>query len=238
MAEADWTLLTGSLSTGTIIQGVTAGIEPPNGGGTFVYGMNTVGLPNPPGAAAFFTNQANFAPMSKGLQITGCMQRGPGGGPTGFSPFLFAALVGTSVADACYMLGLSDEDPHRIKLVKGLLQNGIPSTALPTPPATNGMLAVGAITYPVGTWLHLRLDVIANLNGDVVLNVFANDLTANPCTAPVWAPVSGIEQVIDDALGVNTGSAPLVGGYAGFGAAFANVTRRAWFDQITIARQL
>ena len=38
------------------------------------------------------------------------MQRGPGGGPTGFSPFLFLCCQGNSVNDSAYLLGLSDDD--------------------------------------------------------------------------------------------------------------------------------
>jgi hypothetical protein len=41
------------------------------------------------GGVALFANLASFAPMAKGGSIRGALQRGPGGGPTVFSPFLF-----------------------------------------------------------------------------------------------------------------------------------------------------
>lgn len=235
MASADWTLLPDSLSIGTVDRGATAGIARPNGGGNFVFGFASTATN--PGGVALFTNQANFAPCTKGASITGCLQRGIGGGLTGFSPFLYLCLGGLSMGDTAYMLGLSDEDPHRIKLVKGPLNVGIPAQAVTSPPA-QGVLAASSETYSVATWLQVRLDAIVNGNGDVVLNCYENDLTANPCTSPVWTAIDGIPQIIDDLLGVNTGSAPLTSGYAGFGFATANVTRRSFFDQITITRQL
>ncbi|MCG8418793.1 MAG: DNA adenine methylase, partial [Proteobacteria bacterium] len=47
-------------------------------------------------AVALFANQPDFAPMAKGGSIRGCIQRGPGGGPTGFAPFFFLCSQGTS----------------------------------------------------------------------------------------------------------------------------------------------
>jgi hypothetical protein len=89
-----------------------------------------------------------------------------------------------------------------------------------------------------GTWLHLRLDAIANDTGDVVLNVYRNDLLLHPLTgAPAWQPMSGMDSFIDDALGIRTGSRPLSAGRAGFGFASKDVTRRAFFDQLEVLRQ-
>lgn len=234
MAQDDWTISADSLGTGAIDRGVTAGIAPPNGGGSFIYGMNS--LVTTPGGVLLQTAQADFVPCAKGAQITGCVQRGAGGGATGFAPFLAVGGQGVNLADTAYMIGLSDEDPHRIKLVKGVMASGIPAAAVSSPP-TDGVLAASANTFTVGTWLHLRLDMIVNGNGDVVLNCYQNDLTVNPCNAPVWNAIPGIAQFIDDALGINSGSAPYTSGYAGFGGISSNMTRRMFFDQITIARQ-
>lgn len=234
MSSTDWTFISDALASGSVDRAPTAGIARPNGGGQFVYGMNS--LNTNPGVVALFTNQVGFAPMAKGCSVRGCVQRGPSGGPTGWAPFLFCCLQGTTSAAVAYMLGLSDNDPHRILLRKGAISGGLPDLAVASPP-NSGVLAKSVATFSLGTWLHLRLDAILNGNGDVVLNVFQNDLTANPCTAPVWAAVPGLSQFIDDAIGVNTGSVPLVGGYAGFGGQFANVTRRAFFDQIEVQAQ-
>jgi hypothetical protein len=135
---------------------------------------------------ALFANLASFAPMAKGGSIRGVVQRGPGGGPTGFSPFLFLCCQGNSVNDSAYLLGLSDDDPHRIVLRKGAVTAGLPDADGP------GVLLKSAASFAQATWLHLRLDVIVNTNGDVVLKVFQNDLAAHALgTPPDWQPVSG-----------------------------------------------
>lgn len=235
MAESDWSALTGGISSGSLLQGVTAGLTPPNGGGTFVYGFAS--LDTTVGAAGLFVTGSGFAPNADGGgSVTAAMKRAVGGGATGFSPFLFVCAGSNAVAATAYMLGLSDASPSRIALVKGVLASGVPGSPVSQPP-TNGVLALSTATVAIDEWVHLRLDVVVNANGDVVLNVFENDLTANPVTAPVWAAIPGMAQFIDDALDVNTGTAPLLSGYLGFGFETANVTRRGYFDQLTITRQ-
>src|SRR4051812_41874159 len=103
MASTDWTLINDALSAGSVARGVTAGAPRPNGGGSFVYGMAT--LDTSPGVVALFTNQANFAPMAKGVSVRGCLKRGISGGPLNFAPFLFGGLQGPTSADAAYLLG-------------------------------------------------------------------------------------------------------------------------------------
>ena len=44
-------------------------------------------------------------------------------------------------------------------------------------------------------------------------------------------------ELIDDHLGINTGSQPLTSGRGGFGFACQDVTRRAFFDHIELWRQ-
>jgi hypothetical protein len=85
-------------------------------------------------------------------------------------------------------------------------------------------------TFPIASWLHLRLDQRVNANGDVVLTVSRNDLNANPVTAPVWVAVPGLEQFIDDAIGANSGSVPFTNGRMGRGCKFSDVYRRCYFD--------
>lgn len=234
MASADWTLISDALSTGSVDRGVTAGVPKPLGGGVFAYGMAS--QVTTPGVVALFANQVGFTPFAKGVSVRGCVQRYLSGGPTGFAPFLFGLLTGQTSGDTAYMLGLSDNDPHRIILRKGTLAGGLPDAAVTSPP-TSGVLAKSNTAYAVGTWLHLRLDALVNGDGDTVLNCYQSDLTVNPCTAPVWVPIPGMAQFIDDGLGVNTGTPGLVGGYVGYGAQFANVTRRVFFDQLEIQSQ-
>lgn len=230
MAEADWTVLEDSLATNTIDRGATAGLTPPAGGDDFVYAFNS--LLTTTGAAGLFYNGENFAPAAKGMLVSGCVQRGPGGGATGFAPCLFAAAQGNSVNDNAYMLGLSDEDPHRIVLRKGSIVTGIGASD------GGGVLRSSTETFVQGTWLHLRLDVVVNDNGDVVLNCYRNDLTDNPLDDPrVWEAIPGMTEFVDDALGINSGSQPYTSGRMGFAFRSAAVTRRGYFDAIEIRRQ-
>jgi hypothetical protein len=233
MAETDWTFLNDGLDAAAVDRGVTNGIARPPGGGNFVYGFNS--LSTAQGAAALFTNQLNFAPMQKGGSARGAIQRGVSGGPLNFAPFLFLGQQGPSVNDHGYLLGLGDGDPHHIVLRKGAIAEGLPDI----PPGTQGVLKRSTATFAPGTWLHLRLDMVVNQNGDVLLQVFQNDLVAHPIgTAPSWQPVPGMDQFIDDALGINSGSAAFTSGRGGYGFFTKDVTRRGFFDQVEVYRQL
>src|SRR5262245_24816794 len=230
MASTDWAFLDDGLDIATVDRGVTAGIARPPGGGSFLYAFNSKSVAA--GAVALFCALPDFAPMAKGCSIRGCVQRGPGGGPTGFSPFLFASCQGPSVNDHAYLLGLSDDDPHRIVLRKGALSVGVPSSS------ERSVLLASSEAFEQGAWLHLRLDVITNDNGDVVLRVFRNDLDAHALgTPPSWQTIDGMPLFIDDHLGINSGSEPLTSGRAGFGFSSRDVTRRAFFDHLEVARQ-
>jgi len=246
MGESNWTFLNDGLDAATVDRGVTTGIARPNGGGNFCFGFNS--LTTALGAAGLFTNQANFAPTAanKGGSVRGAIQRGVGGGETSFAPFLFICAQGPSVNDNAYMLGLQDDEPHRIVLRKGQMVGGLPNDS----PGASGILRRGTTTYTKGTWLHLRLDAVVNLNGDVILKAFMSDLVANAVSAPIWTPIPGIEDTtlvsslgtgtsfVDDALAVNSGSASYTSGRMGYGFYTAAVTRRSFFDQIECYRQL
>lgn len=242
MGSADWSETTNNLSSGTVSRGTTNGINPPPGGQNFVYGFNSRSVAT--GGVALFTNQVGFAPMPKGGSVRAAIRRGLSGGPLGFSPFVFIGLGTADVNTAAYLLGLSNEDPHHIVLVKGVLSSGIPAT-LAQSPVQDGVLARSSASYANDTWLHIRLDMVVNLNGDVLLQAFQNDLNAHDVAAPSWQPISGTSGVagqslanfVDDALAVNTGTAPFTSGRAGFGFACADVTRRAYFDQLEISAQ-
>lgn len=235
MASADWTELNDSLSIGTLDRGVSSGFTPPNGGGTFVYGINS--LATTLGAFGLFTNQANFAPTlaNKGGNITGAVKRAVSSGSANFAPFLYIGLQGPSVNDSGYILGLSDADPHHIVLRKGSLITSVPDNA----PGSNGVLRRSTATYAPDTWHHIRLDMIVNLNGDVILKCFKNDLDLNPVgVLAIWDPIPGMDDFIDDSIGVNSGSAPYTNGRMGFGCFTKDVGRRMYFDHITASRQL
>lgn len=235
MSELDWTVMTDSLDVANVDRGVTTGIARPNGGGNFVYGFNSLVVAN--GAVGLFANQVNFAPMAKGASVRAAIKRLPSGGSTGFSPFIFAGMQGASVLDNGYLLGLSDADPYRIVLKKGTPSLGVQDLA--PDPANNGVLLRSTSSHNLDFWHHLRLDMIVNDNGDVLLQCFENDLTANPLGgAPVWTAIVGMEEFIDDALQINSGSAPFTSGRGGFGFWANDVTRRSALDHIEVFRQL
>lgn len=232
MAEADFSVLVNSISISTIDRGVTSQPTKPNGGGNFVHGFNS--LSNTLGAVGLYVNLADFSPMAKGGSIRAAIRRGLSGGPLGFSPFLFIGAQGNDIGDLAYMIGLSDADPHQISIVKGLMSNGIPDAAV----GVSGVLAKSTVTHANDTWLHVRLDMIFNANGDVILQAFENDLDANSVAAPVWTAIAGASEVIDDALQVVSGSPPFTSGRIGFGFQSSDVTRRGYIDHVEVLRQL
>ena len=231
MGASNWSYLQDGHDITIVDRGVTHGVPRAPGGGEFLFAFNS--LTPASGAVALFANQADFAPLSKGGSIRGCVQRGPGGGATGFSPFLFLCGQGTSVNDRGYLLGLSDTDPHRIVLRKGALAAGLPDEDGP------GVLLRSTASFIQGTWSHLRLDAIVNPNGDVVLQAFWSNLEEHALgTSPDWQVIEGMPLFVDDHLGINSGSQPLTSGRAGFGFATQDVTRRAFFDHLELLRQV
>lgn len=244
MGQSDWSNLSSGL-TGVSI-GPTAGTSPPAGGGTYAFGMKSV--EDVAGAVGKYCLQSNFSPIAsgKGGRITGALKRATLGSPAGFSPFLFFSAQGSGIADNAYVLGLSDEAACHIELRKGPIISGVPAVSLVAPAASPFVLMRSSATFAPDTWQHLRLDVIKQGTGDVVLQVFRSDLTEHNVDSPVWVAVPGMEGqqyptingFVDDALGVNTGSAPLSGGYVGFGCRFETANRAAYVDHVSVDRQL
>lgn len=238
MAESNWAFVSNGLADGDCSRGVSTGPARPPGGGNFVFGFSS--RTNTAGAVALVDNQSNFAPLRNdsanptGGSIRGAIKRGVSSGPTNFAPFFLIGLQNAtlygSVTDQCYMLGLSDNDPHEI-----ILRKGAPSGGLL--PDGAGVLRVSTAQFVPDTWLHVRLDMIVNPNGDTILKVFQNDLGSNLVTAPVWEPIAGMDDFIDDALGVNSESLPFAGGFVGFGFETHDVGRRGYFDHIQVLRQ-
>ncbi len=232
MAEAEFTLLDDGLDANALKRGVSSGFALPPGGGTFVHGFNS--KVTSVGVAGYFVNKVNFSPMVKGTSIRGACSRALSGGAINFAPMLFGALQGTSVNDIGYLIGLDDDDPHHIVIRKGSIVTGLPSSSV----GTNGVLARSTISFEPGTWVHLRLDIITEPNNETLLQAFWSDLEAHPYTSPVWVPVPGISDIVDDVLQVHTGSAPLLDGRAGFAFETRDVTRRGLFKRIECWRQL
>jgi hypothetical protein len=238
MSLDDWSDLTTALVEGAgFVRGVSGGFGAPPSGGAFVHAARALIS----GAWGRHTNQVDFAPTAGGVSVRGVVRRLG----AGVAPFLFGALRDTSVDAAAYLLGLADGSPARIALVKGPLANGVADVA----PGTLGVLRRSEGTIDNGAWVHLRLDVVPNANGDVVLSVYRNDLAAHPFGSEVWEPIGGMDQLVDDRLETATGSTPLGvtydgggnldavgGGYAGFGARHAG-SGVACHDGLQVVRQ-
>jgi hypothetical protein len=140
---------------------------------------------------------------------------------------------------------LCDGDPYHIELRKGALSGGVPDEAA-DPDGGNHILMRSIGAFNLDTWHHLRLDMILQGTGDVLLQCFQNDLQSDAVTSPDWVVIPGMEGpqspaidgFIDDALGVNTGSAPYTSGRAGFGIHVSEISRRGYFDHLEVIRQL
>lgn len=236
MAETDWGIIGSDAQY--VRRGVTAGFTPPNGGSSFVFGFrstvaedNSVGLYYNP-TAGKYNPLVDEDSNATGGSVRGALQRYTSANALGFSVFLFMNLQGTTTSEYGYLLGLSNNDPHEIMLAKTTIAAGLD----PTDTAT--VLRTSSQTYAVGNWLHLRLDAIVNPNGDTVLKCFQNDLTTNLVSNPTWAAIAGMDDYIDDSLGINSSANPLAGGYAGFGFESSIVSAHALVDHVEVYRQM
>lgn len=245
MSQADWGFLAGSLTDSVVRRGPTAGLTPPPGGGSHVFGFTSID--NTPGVVGLYCLQANFSPVPgiRGGRITAAIRRTSIGAATGFAPFLFFAAQAANVDGAAYMLGLSDEASSKVQLRKGPIAGGIAAVSTVNPLASPNTLMRSTNGYPADEWQHLRLDVVLQGTGDAILQVFRNNLQAHSVSSPVWEAIPGMEGpytsfagFVDDGLGINTGTVPLSGGYMGFGARFDAANRATYFDHVTVDRQL
>jgi len=239
MAEDDWAFASNSLPEASVKRGVTAGLTPPNGGGDFIFGFNSIQVVD--GAVVVLCDVTDFAPIqppgSKGGGSIRAAIKRVGAGNDHWSGFLFLCAGGNDVSDNAYMLGLEDDYPYRITLRKGALSDGNQAVADDT-----GLLRSSVTTYTPDTWHHLRLDAVVNDNGDVVLSAWENAVASNDVTSPVWTRISFNDSVgdyyVDDALGITSGSLPYTSGYIGFGFQTEDTARRIYVDHVECIRQL
>jgi hypothetical protein len=235
MAESNFAIF--GASAAEVKRGVTAGFTPPNGGGNFVFGFNSQIATA--AACGLYYDETDFSPLRNdasdptGGSVRGALKRGVSTSATGFATSLFMCLQGgstPSINDTGYLLGLADNDPSEIVLAKVAPVVGLDPTATTA-------LRVSSATYTWDTWLHLRLDVIVNPNGDVVLKCFKNDLDNNLVTSPVWESIAGMDDFVDDGLGINSGSNPLAGGWGGWVFYSKQTSSRGFVDHFEIHRQ-
>jgi hypothetical protein len=233
MASTDFAPLSDNTAQSVIASGpVTSAVIPaPNGGGAFTYGIHS--LSATPGVVGFYSALANFTPTAKAGDIASAIIKSGVQG-SNHSEFVFVNLNGQASTNLCYMLGLSNTDPAHIILVKGQLAGGLPDVA----PGTQGVLRRSTATYPLNTWVQVKLEAILQPNGDIVLNCYASSLAVNLVTAPVWVAIPGMAAYTDDFLQSNTGSAPLASGRMGWAMVSSDINRTGAFDEIQTDRQI
>jgi hypothetical protein len=226
MGESDFTQVSGSLGPSLVDHQVSSGFTPPNGGGIHIYGWHS--LQPDTGAVALYKSSeaADFAPMAAGGRISLAMQRN---NIVGCTPFMFISAAGTTVGSTAYLIGLAhDEATAHLVVVKGRFDEGLPIASA---------IVQSTGVYDVTEWIHIEVDIIAQPTDDVKIVVRESDLGSYSVGSPNFVEVPGMEEFVDDALRVATGTDPLVGGYAGFGYYTQIVGGEGRVDYFALDRQ-
>jgi len=224
MAETDWTPLANSLEPEQISRGRTTASEFGIVDGSAAVGFHS--LDAAAGLSGFVSALVGFAPIAnrKGGIITALVKKHAP--MAGGAPLLFFVNSPDALAAEGYILGLTEEWPYSIALKRGMLSAGLKG---------DNALAKSSAVFSAAAWLELALYVTVNTQNDIVLRVLRRD----PVLTGAWAAVPGIDDVIDDAVGLLTGTPPVYGDfYPGFGHYNSGQSGRvSLFDHITIARQ-
>jgi hypothetical protein len=215
MAGMDWSYLTDGLDIASVDRGVTTGVPRPPGGGNFLFAFNS--LVAAAGSVALFANLDDFAPMARGGSIRGCLQRGPGGGPTGFSPFLFLCGQGNVRQRPGLPARALRRRPAPRRAPQGLHQR----RASPTPTALGVAAQASGESFSPGDLAPPapRRDRQRHGRRHPQGLRRTTSTPAPSATPPDWHHVGGMAEFIDDHLGINSGSQPLTSGRGGFGFA-------------------
>ena len=237
MAEANWAVMPtgGALDTNDLPRGVTNGFAVPNGGGNFVLGFRSAVASI--GFGGFTVDLANFrgdGGALKGGSIRAAMKHYSAAAT---SAPIMGLINGTDPATATgYLLGLSHATAYNVALRKGVPFGGLNVAGSDILRASTGSFT--DVGNGAAAWQHLRLDVLVNPHGETVLDVYTNDLTANAVTAPIWTAITGMDQYIDDAMGILTGSLPETDNfYFFFGHYTEAVGTVTLWDHLEIHRQ-
>jgi len=245
VAQADWITITNMASSADVAHTPTMApsLEPKDGDFTYAF-MSHVADVKFSGlccAAVNFSPLADVHSHHAGGSIRGYMRKHtPVSGPALFAPMFFiASSSGAPDLDdnpSAYKLGLSEQaaagSPYHITLAKGSLRDsGVKAT-------TGDYLLRGTTSYTTARWFGLRLDVLFNPQGEIVLNVYED--TANNPVSPIWTRPAGFpDAYVDDGLGLLSGTLPLTGTlYVGFGQWSSQVGCCSAFDYLQISRQL
>jgi hypothetical protein len=246
MAEADWATMTNALAADDVRKGVSMApdFEAPDSpspiGGEFVYYFNT--LSADVGISAKYYDVSTYNPTAtvKGGTLSACIRRWDlAEGAYPFIALVTSNDIDDAVAPICegYILGFTNTgSTAQLMLRKGGLEADMKSE--------DGYLRLSDATYGAG-WFQFQLSAIINPQGDVVLSVKENDLTANQPDAPSWAAIDGMADYVDDSGGIlDAGSNPPIVGdgsgayyfvYGVYNAGTAGIANL--FDYIVVKKQ-
>ena len=234
MASVDWTTLTNSVSDGVAASGVSAPFANMEGGSDFFYAFNSSTSSILGGMGKFYDN-AGAGAFTLGSSVSGAVVRRASTGSVGYSVFIFTCLGGADTAvnatDTAYTLGLSNASPSHIVLAKTTIAAGIPDGS----PGTLGILAKSSDIVDLNEWVHLKLEAIAQSNGDVVINCYRSVTDLDQAVS--WQPIDGLDQFVDDVTKINSGTSPLTAGRPGFGFSYLAQNRVAAVSNLQVSRQ-
>lgn len=242
MAQADHTECVDNLTSSSLKFIPGGGFTTAPGGGGFCGAFKS--LTATVGLSTRFFNAVGLAPAPKGGFIKGALRRGAGAGTNGCAVFVAICLGGTANTNLAYMLGLADGDTPHLVLRKGQLVGGLPDVE----PGNQGVIWRSTDTFAIDAWIHVKLMAAVNANGDVVLSVWRNDLTA-PGASVLLVDQNFIQEpginslavsgsgITDDAAGINTGSPSLTSGRFGWGCWVGDVNRVAYIDHLEAVAQ-
>jgi len=243
MSQADWAdLASPGLGSGDVNRGVSAAFTPPPGGASYVYGFRAATAIT--GVGGKVCDKTNFNPIAgtkKGGVMIACFKRYSAG--VGYAP-MFGLLSGNSPADSGYLIGLTDATTYKIAFKKGSPANGVDSDdATILRSSTETFTDVGDAE---DVWFHIKMDILVNPHGEVIISIKRNllqtikDANGGPCNDPVWKAIPGMDDYIDDSLGILSESAPILEGFYPFFGMYTEqqAGRACFFDYISAYRQL
>jgi hypothetical protein len=238
MAEADWTTITNALTSPNVREGVTMAFQLAHAdAGAYCYAIHSINAVT--GFAGKRCEIADFNPVAalKGGSISAAFKKYSSN--AAYAPMIGLINGVDALSAEGYFLGLTSGSSYHIGLKKGSMNaqmSGSGSDILSLSDA-----AYTAVGNSQTGWFHLRLDVLVNPHGEVILNVYENDYLINGVTGAAgnWAAIPGMSQVIDDPTGIMTGKAPYTSGlFFVFGTFIENAGGSvALFDHIEISRQ-
>jgi len=233
MASADWAAISGGGSGAEVAQNVTMAfwadatskIDAP-----FTYGFRSLTAhTKTTGLRCAVATHSPFVTGKLGW-IRAVIRKNYTVDPA-YSPFIgFAVYAAGVVAQASngYFLGLSEDAAPYLVMRRGLVSDGII--------LTNDYFRKSTSALANQTWYDIKLECVFNPQGDVVCTPYLN---TSVLATPSWDPILGMDEYIDDSLGIWSGDLPVSTTYSPvFGMHVTDMAGGcALFDYIQIGEQ-